>query len=109
MEWMGWFSFIILLCYSSYPGRVKKLEKEVKKFKRNEKGEYSMSSIISKLVGEKCKIKTTEALSLGSLECDCTVLEADEEWIKISYSDKKCNSKIKILRIEVIDNIELIV
>ena len=104
---MGWFSFMILLCYSSYPGKAKKLEKEVKKLKRNEKGKYNMSSIISKLVGEKCKIKAEEPLFLGSTECDCTVLEADDEWIKISYSDKKGNGKIKILRIESINDIEL--
>ncbi len=104
---MGWFSFIILLCYSSYPGRVKKLEKKIKKLTKKEKGEYNMSSIISKLVGEKCKIKTEEALFLGSMECYCAVLEADDEWIKISYSDKKGNSKIKILRIESINDIEL--
>ena len=57
---MGWFSFFIILCYSSYPGKVKRLEKKVKKFERNKKGEGSMSKIISSLVGQVCKIESEE-------------------------------------------------
>ena len=112
MEWVGWFWIIIgcvcpfFSCFL-YPDKVKKLEKEVKKIKGNKKGEYSMSNIISKLVGEKCTITTEEVLFSGNGECDCDVLEVDEEWVKVSYCDKKGNSKIKILRIENIVDIEI--
>ncbi|MDV4150062.1 hypothetical protein R0131_04350 [Clostridium sp. AL.422] len=109
MEWIGWISLIIILCYSSYPDKVKKLEKKVKLLERNEKGDFEMSKIISSLVGEKCKIKCNETLSFnGSLDVVANVLDVDDEWIKISYVDKKGISKVKIVRIEVIDNIELI-
>ena len=109
LEWLGWFSFIIILCYSSYPDRVKKLEKKIKMLERSEKGDLQMSKIISSLIGEKCKIKTDEALVFsGSVDVIANVLDVDDEWIKFSFVDKKGVTKVKILRIESIDNIELI-
>lgn len=110
MEWVGWFALIIVLCYSSYPGKVKKLERQVKRLKRRQEGDNNMSKMINELIGKKCIIKTTDdAISLvGSDAIDCTVLDADDEWVKITYTDKKNNIRTKILRIEVIDNVELI-
>ena len=108
LEWIGWFSLIIILCYSSYPDKVKKLEKKVKQLERNEKGDFKMSKIISSLVGERCRIKTEEAFFNGAMDVIANILDVDDEWIKISFTDKKGINKIKILRIESIDNIELI-
>lgn len=108
MEFIGWLSFIIILCYSSYPEKVKKLENKVKKLERNQKGDCDMSKIISELIGKECKIKTEEALTFaGNAEVNCTILDVDDEWIKFSYADKKGIKKIKILRIASLDNIEL--
>jgi hypothetical protein len=99
---------IIILCYSSYPEKVKKLENKVKKLERNQKGDSEMSKIISELIGKECKIRTEEALVFaGNVEVSCSVLDVDDEWVKILYADKKGTNKIKILRIESIDNIEL--
>ena len=109
MEWIGWVSLILIVCYSSYPDKVKKLEKKVKILERNEKEDYKMSKIISSLVGEKCRIKSNEAFSFnGSLDVVANVLDVDDEWVKISFVDKKGNAKVQILRVESIDNIELI-
>ena len=109
MEWIGWISLIIILCYSSYPNKVKKLEKKVKILEKNNKGDNNMSKIISSLVGEKCRIKSNEAFSFnGSLDVVANILDVDDEWIKISFVDKKGNSKVNVLRIESVDNIELI-
>ena len=109
MEWIGWISLVILLCYSSYPNKVKKLEKKVKLLERNEKGDFKMSKIISALVGEKCKIKSNELFSFNaSVDAIVNILDVDDEWVKISFIDKKGNAKVQILRIEAIDNIELI-
>ena len=104
MEWMGWFSFFIILCYASYPGRVKKLESKIKIIEKKQKGDNKMSKIINDLVGKNCKITTEDALVN---EMMCTVLDADDEWIKFTYTDKKNNIKTKILRIDSIENIEL--
>ena len=109
MEWIGWVSLILILCYSSYPDKVKKLEKKVKILERNNKGDFKMSKIISSLVGEKCKIKSNELFSFNaSVDVIVNILDVDDEWVKISFIDKKGNAKVQILRIEAIDNIELI-
>ena len=109
MEWIGWVCLIIILCYSSYPDKVKKLEKKVKLLERNEKGDFEMSKIISSLVGEKCRIKSNELFSFNaSVDVIVNILDVDDEWVKISFIDKKGNAKVQILRIEAIDNIELI-
>ena len=109
MEWVGWMCLIILLCYSSYPNKVKKLESKVTKLERKQKGESQMSKIITGLIGETCKIKTEEALFFAdNTEVECKVIDADDEWIKFTYCDKKQNMKTKILRIDSIENIELI-
>ena len=109
MEWMGWFTFIIILCYSSYPGKVKKLESKVKKLERAQRGMNDMSKILETLVGTTCNSKTEDALILvGAQDLRCTVLEVDDEWIKFSYTDKKQVTKTKIIRIDAIDSVELI-
>jgi len=108
LEWVGWISLMILIFYSAYPGKVKKLESKVKKLERKQGGAESMSKIINTLVGKSCKIKTDDALTLvGSTDIQCMVLDADDEWIKLAYTDKKNVAKTKILRIDSIDNIEL--
>lgn len=39
MEYFGIFAFILVLAYSSYPGKVKHLEAVVKRLERKQKGE----------------------------------------------------------------------
>lgn len=109
MEWIGWISLIILIFYSSYPDRVKKLEKKIKVLEKNKKGDTEMSKIIASLLGESCKIETDEALSFnGSTDIVANILEVDDEWIKFYYVDKKSVTKVKILRIDSIDSIEIL-
>ena len=106
MQWWGWLCFIIMIAYSGYPGRVRKLENQVKKLKRQLKGEESMSKILNSLINQECMIKTEELW--GSNYGVYTILEADDEWVKISYTTKKGERKLKIIRIESIDTIQLI-
>lgn len=109
MEWIGWIALIILLCYSSYPGKVQRLEAQMKKVERKLRGESEMSKLINSLVGTTCKIKSNEALAIvGVTIMDCLVLDADDEWIKIKATDKKKNTVIKLIRIETIDDIEVL-
>ncbi len=109
MEWIGFFSLIIILCYSEYPKKVRKLEKKVKQLQMKGKGENEMSKLIAELVGKKCTIIISESVMQlnGATKLSCTVLEVDEEWIKFSYTEKKGNTKIKIMRIDEIDGVEL--
>ncbi|MGX4599501.1 hypothetical protein [Faecalimicrobium sp. JNUCC 81] len=109
MEWMILICFICIMFYSSYPGKIKKLENKVKKLERNQKGDCEMSNIINSLIGKKCKIKTEDGLLFGGNgEVNFLILEADDEWIKLSYIDKKHGTKIRVIRIDSISNIELI-
>ena len=109
MEWIGLVALALILCYSSYPGRVKRLEATMKKVERQQRGENVMSKLISDLVQKECKIKTDDALQLvGSTELLCHVLDADDEWIKVSFADRKKNQITKLLRIENISEVEII-
>lgn len=109
MEWIGFLSFIILLCYAGYPDKVRKLEHKVKKLESKQKGVSEMSKIISELSGKKCIITTSELLQfVGDTKITCDVLEVDDEWIKFSYTDKKKNTNVKIMRIDNISGIEIL-
>lgn len=104
MDWFGF--FIIILIYGSYPSKTKKLEAKVKKLERIIKGDSKMSKIINSLVGKKCKIDIEGMFFTDCIDNICTVIDADEEWIKVSYSTKKDILKTKIIRIESIEKIE---
>ena len=68
-----------------------------------------MSKLICDLVQKECKIKTEDALQLvGNTELVCHVLDADDEWIKVSFMDKKKKQVTKLLRIENISEVEII-
>lgn len=109
MEYFGVFAFILVCAYASYPGKVKKVEAKIKKLERSQKGENVMSKLICDLVGKECKIKSDIALALvGSTEMKCLVMDCDDEWIKVQYTDKKNNVVIKLLRIENVDEVEII-
>ena len=109
MEWIGFIALAVLLCYSSYPGTVKRLEVAVKRLERKQRGENNMSKLINELVNTECKIKSDDALQLvGSTEMKCLVLDTDDEWMKVRFTDKKNNQITKLLRIENIDEIEIV-
>lgn len=106
---MIWVCFIYIIYYSSYLGKIKKLESKVKKLERNQRGGCEMSNIITSLIGKQCKIKMDEGMLFSSNgETNFSVLDVDDEWIKLSYLDKKQGKKIKVIRIDSISNIELI-
>ncbi|MBB6625257.1 hypothetical protein H7E67_17725 [Clostridium gasigenes] len=109
MEWVGLMALGLILCYSSYPAKIKKLETKLKNIERNMKGENSMSKILSKLINSKCKLITGEYLAItSSKEIECTILDVDDEWIKFTFTDKKGIPKTKIMRIDSIDRVDLL-
>lgn len=109
MEWFGVFAFIMVLAYAGYPNKTKDLEKRLKKLEKNQKGENIMSKLIGDLVDKECVLETDAALQIsGSTKLKCHVLDTDEEWIKVEYTDKKNNVVTKLLRVENIDEIEIV-
>ena len=108
MEWIGFISLMILIFYSSYPDRVKKLEKKIKKLEKNEKGDLPMSKIISSLLGKKCNIIVNSSILGPAADDVVDILDVDEEWVKVSFTNKKGINKTIVIRIEEVNRIELI-
>ena len=42
----------------------------------------------------------------GKTELSCKIIDADDEWIKICYTEKKDKQVVKLMRIENIESIE---
>lgn len=103
MSWIGFVCLALILCYSSYPGRVRKLERRIGIVGRKNGENNKMLKLINELIGKKCRMVTED--SYGSFDCD--IIDTDDEWVKLKVYDKK-NYKIKLVRISSINNIELI-
>ena len=58
MEWFGIVALLLLLCYSAYPGKVKRLETKVKRLEKKQRGVAYMSKLINDLVGKQCIIRS---------------------------------------------------
>ena len=111
MEWYGYFgyiAFVFMMCFM-WPDheKVKKLERKIKVLEKKQKGEESMSKVISDLVNTDCKLSVYMEGALSTKVWYCTVLDADEEWVKIRYVDKNDKEIVKIIRIENIVEVNL--
>lgn len=104
MEWAGWACLLILVFYSSYPSKVKRLERKVGALEHKQKGDFQMSKMITALIGQQCRITNEDGSQLGF---DYTILDADDEWVKVSYLDKKDILKTEIIRIDSIKKVSL--
>lgn len=84
-------------------GREKKLKIKIRRLKRKlskyEKGAEDMSKVICDLVGKRCKI---------NIYGEIKVIDADDEWIKFEYLDKRGNRAVKILRTDELTAIDLL-
>ena len=81
--------------------RLNTLERKVKKLERNVNGGSKMSGIIKDLIGMECTIDGDGYYNTG-----CTVLDADDEWVKLIIHEKKSDSTM-IVRLDNIDSITL--
>lgn len=81
--------------------RLDALERKVKKLERNVNVGSKMSGIIKDLIGMECTIDGD-----GYYNTRCTVLDADDEWVKLIIHEKKSDSTM-IVRLDNIDSITL--
>lgn len=81
--------------------RLDALERKVKKLERNVNGGSKMSGIIKELIGRECTIDGD-----GIYGHSCTILDADDEWVKLIVHEKKSDSTM-IVRLDNIDSITL--
>lgn len=81
--------------------RLDALERKVKKLERNANGGSKMSGIIKDLIGMECTIDGD-----GIYGHSCTILDVDDEWVKLIVHEKKSDSTM-IVRLDNIDSITL--
>ncbi len=101
MEYIGLVCIIIFLTNSDWSGKVKKLQAEVDKLKRNiQGGNNKMTKLIESLTGRKCELKLSTYIDSVGYKLKGVVSEADDEWAKIIVSDKNENQTTYIIRIQ---------
>ena len=93
---MNAFLWFLLPMTFMVQGRIKSLE-------RNRKGEKTMSRFLKEMIGKKPMI-TSELIGTN----DWLVVDVDEDWVKLSKTDKKGQKKTKLMRIEDIRSVELL-
>lgn len=81
--------------------RLDTMERKVKKLERNANGGSKMSGIIKDLIGMECTIDGD-----GFFSTRCTILDVDDEWVKLIIHEKKKDSTM-IVRLDNIDSITL--
>lgn len=81
--------------------RLDTMERKVKKLERNANGGSKMSGIIKDLIGMECNIDGD-----GFFSTRCTILDVDDEWVKLIVHEKKKDSTM-IVRLDNIDFITL--
>ena len=106
--------FLCFMClYLSSERKLKKKKAEISRLKKkmNNNGGTEMSKLISEYIGKKCKFIFSDTVieSLNQTAV-CTVLECDDEWMKVQYlkKPKKADSPVitKIIRMDSIMSIE---
>ena len=73
---------------------------------KKQRGVAYMSKLINDLVGKQCIIRSEFIFGFaGKTELSCKIIDADDEWIKICYTEKKDKQVVKLMRIENIESI----
>ena len=98
---------LILISGAEMISKFNRLNSKIDKIKSVSKGEKNMSKICNELVGKKCNFLKFGEIVVGSMPV-YTILEVDEQFIKVSTKDKKGKEKISIIRIDDISSIELV-
>lgn len=81
--------------------RLDSLESKVRRLERKLNGGNAVSKLINNLVGKDCVIDGN-----GFYGSKCTVADADDEWVKLIFHEKK-NDVTRIVRIDSIEKITL--
>ena len=100
-------SIIAVALLFGISGKSKAFGDEGKTIGKKQRGETYMATLINDLVGKQCIIRSEFIFSFaGKTELSCKIIDADDEWIKICYTEKKDKQVVKLMRIENIESIE---
>lgn len=107
MEVMLWFLIpLAFVYYLDMEQKQKKLARRIqqleKKYRKQAKGEITMSQIIENLVGSRCQIFLDETIGTTSTY---ELVAADEEWLTIRRTLKDGKVETRIVRIDNIKEI----
>ena len=99
-----WFLFPLafVLWIESF-SKLKRMRRRIKTLEKNRKGGKKMSRFLKEMIGKKPMI-TSELIGTN----DWLVVDVDEDWVKLSKTDKKGQKKTKLMRIEDIRSVELL-
>ncbi|MGT2682282.1 hypothetical protein [Streptococcus porci] len=101
MEYFGVVAFIFWLFYAD---KHKKLQRRLNKLERRSKGENQVSQLIQKMINQVAKINFNSSFEAAYT---WTILEADEDWVKLERTDKKGKVFTKIVRLDDIQSIDI--
>lgn len=105
MSIMGFIAFFMAAGLMSLPGKVNALNKRINKLSKLVEGDKSMSKLLEKLVGKKCKINVSGGGIAGGIVG--VVVEVDDDWVKLELDSKK-GKKQQLYPIDNIDSIEVL-
>ncbi len=105
MEHSGIYIAFLLIIYGAFSSKLRVMERKVdKKLVHKKTGETKMSKMIESLVNKNCKIYLE-----GELDgTKCTVLETDEDWVKVSVENRKGEVSLKLIRIDNINRVDIL-
>ena len=98
-----WFLLpMIFFFWLDSSSKLRRMQGRVKSLEKYRKGEKTMSRFLKEMIGKKSMI-TSELIGTN----DWLVVDVDEDWVKLSKTDKKGQTRTKLMRIEDIRSVEL--
>lgn len=98
-----WFLLpMIFFFWLDSSSKLRRMQGRVKSLEKFRKGEKTMSRFLKEMIGKKPMI-TSELIGTN----DWLVVDVDEDWVKLSKTDKKGQTRTKLMRIEDIRSVEL--
>lgn len=98
-----WFLLpMIFFFWLDSSSKLRRMQGRVKSIEKYRKGEKTMSRFLKEMIGKKPMI-TSELIGTN----DWLVVDVDEDWVKLSKTDKKGQTRTKLMRIEDIRSVEL--
>ncbi len=105
MDTLNYLFYVAIIWLLLFPntGKLKKritvLERQIKK---REKGKVKfMSKMLEELKGKECTLEMEDDDVTG------VVLDVDDEWIKVEYTEKKEGKITELIRIEMIEKVTI--
>ena len=88
MEWFGIVALLLMLCYSAYPGKVKRLETKVKRLEKKQRGVAYMSKLINDLVGKETDLSFHSQFHYVCQHCLSTAVNSTMVKLIVKLADR---------------------